>query len=600
MALDTDPASARAGGRAFLSLMRHVAGFAGRRGVLALVYVAVGAVFESFGLVLIIPLVTVVIGGKGAGGRFQTVANGVFARLGVVTPFDRLALVLGGFAAVMIVRGMVITMRDRTMNRLQVGFVEDMRGSVAAALAGAGWSQVLRLRHARVLTIMSSDIQRIASSTHFMLQAIVSSVILLVQVVLSFWLSPALALFSLALLIVAAVAMIPVLRRARNLGRFVSEANHTLIDTASQFLNGLKLALSQDLQDSFVLEFRQTLRALTSRQNEFFVRQSVGRTLLTTLSAFVGAAVVLVGYGVLGLSAPILFTFLLVVARMSGPATQIQQGFQQLAHGLPSYEAIMALLGELRAGGRPAESAARVALDGPVVLDGVGYQHPHTDDSASHGVRAASLTVEPGTILGLAGSSGAGKTTLADLLVGLLRPQTGRILIGGTVLDEATLPSWRAQLSYISQDPFLFHDTIRRNMLWAKPNATETEMWEALAFAGADGIVKRMDGGLDAIVGERGSLVSGGERQRIALARAVLRKPRLLLMDEATNAIDVDGERRLLEKLAALEPRPTIVMIAHRAESMALCDRVVRMQDGQLYDDAPTRRHSQDGSLSTG
>jgi ATP-binding cassette subfamily C protein len=285
---------------------------------------------------------------------------------------------------------------------------------------------------------------------------------------------------------------------------------------------------------------------------------------------------------------------------MSGPTAQIQQGFQQLAHGLPSYETIAELLDELRVQTPATRNAPRVALDGPIGLEDVGYQHPHTDDTASHGVRAANLTIEPGTILGLAGTSGAGKTTLADLLVGLLQPQAGHIVVGGKVLDDTTLPSWRAQLSYISQDPFLFHDTVRRNLLWAKPDATEVQMWDALAFSGADTVVRRMDGGLDGIVGERGSLVSGGERQRIALARAMLRKPRLLVMDEATNAIDVDGERRIMEQLAALEPRPTIVMIAHRAESMALCDRIVRMQDGRLYDDAPTRRQSQDGSLNTG
>jgi len=163
------------------------------------------------------------------------------------------------------------------------------------------------------------------------------------------------------------------------------------------------------------------------------------------------------------------------------------------------------------------------------------------------------------------------------------------------VLNDTALPAWRAQLSYISQDPFLFHDTVRHNLAWVRPGASEEEMWDALTLAGADGIVKRMEGGLDAVVGERGSLVSGGERQRIALARALLRKPRLLVMDEATNAIDIDGEHALLERLLALKPRMTIVMIAHRAESIALCDRLLRMENGALVEDAGPARAVQPG-----
>lgn len=202
----------------------------------------------------------------------------------------------------------------------------------------------------------------------------------------------------------------------------------------------------------------------------------------------------------------------------------------------------------------------------------------------ARGVEDVSLTLQPGEIVGITGPSGAGKTTLADLLVGLFPPQQGRISVGGLALEGSVVAAWRDRVAYISQDPFLFHDTVRRNLGWANPEATERDIWNALALVGADTLVRALERGLDTLVGERGTLLSGGERQRIALARAILRKPRLLVLDEATGGIDVVGERAILEGLRQLEPRPTIVIIAHRAESLAQCERMFRLEAGRCVE----------------
>jgi ATP-binding cassette subfamily C protein len=163
----------------------------------------------------------------------------------------------------------------------------------------------------------------------------------------------------------------------------------------------------------------------------------------------------------------------------------------------------------------------------------------------------------------------------------LFPPQQGSVRVAGLPLQGGVLAAWRDAIAYVPQDAFLFHDSVRRNLTWVAPDASEDAIWRALALAGADELVRRMERGLDTVVGERGALVSGGERQRLAIARAVLRQPRVLILDEAASAIDVAGERDIFARLRALVPRPTIVAIAHRAESLAACDHLLRFENGR-------------------
>ena len=191
------------------------------------------------------------------------------------------------------------------------------------------------------------------------------------------------------------------------------------------------------------------------------------------------------------------------------------------------------------------------------------------------------LTIPAGSTLHVAGPSGAGKSSLADVLAGLVSPTQGRLLVDGAAIGPAERRVWRDQVAYIQQEPLLFHASVRENLVWAAPEATEAQLVAALEAASAQ-FVLALPQGLDTVVGPRGSTLSGGERQRIVLARGLLRDPDLLILDEVTSALDPASEAAVVRAVAGLRGRLTIVIISHRGALADLADREIRLENGAI------------------
>ena len=247
---------------------------------------------------------------------------------------------------------------------------------------------------------------------------------------------------------------------------------------------------------------------------------------------------------------------------------------EELPRGVVAYDRVQ---GVLAATVRATPAAPVPIPDGPldVVLDDIRFAH--ADDVVLAGVSAR---LAPGEVVALVGSTGAGKTTLCNLIAHLVDPSAGQVRVGGIPLDEADPEALHRATALVFQETFLFADTVRENLTMGAEVDDET-VFAALDVARARTFVERLPHGLDEVIGERGVTLSGGQRQRLALARALLRRPRLLLLDDATSAVDATVERAILDGLRGTVAATTLV-VAHRVSTIALADRVLLLDGGRI------------------
>ncbi|MGH7471316.1 MAG: ABC transporter ATP-binding protein, partial [Longimicrobiales bacterium] len=218
--------------------------------------------------------------------------------------------------------------------------------------------------------------------------------------------------------------------------------------------------------------------------------------------------------------------------------------------------------------------------NGDVAFEGVSFEYkPDTPVLHELSFRAAA-----GSTTALVGPSGSGKSTLIGLVMAFYRPKVGRVLLDGRDLDRIRLRDYRNELGVVLQDNFLFDGTIRENIAYSKPHATEEEIRRASHIAHCDEFIDRFDNGFDTIVGERGVKLSGGQRQRVAIARAILADPRILILDEATSSLDSEAEAMIRDGLRTLRRGRTTFVIAHRLSTIQSADQILVLDNGNIVE----------------
>lgn len=274
------------------------------------------------------------------------------------------------------------------------------------------------------------------------------------------------------------------------------------------------------------------------------------------------------------------FSYTLILAYMIAPVVQIVAIGTQLTEAIAGLDRTSEILSESDEENDPQRTAALGAIRGDIQFQDVLFSYEPTKP-VLHGI---SLEAAPGTVTALVGPSGSGKSTIISLLCAFHKPDAGQVLIDGIDLSTVRLSDYRTQLGVVLQESFLFDGTIRENVQFSRPTASEAEVLEACRIARVDEFAERFPEGYETIVGERGVKLSGGQRQRISIARAILANPRILILDEATSSLDSESEAMIQEGLAYLMRGRTTFVIAHRLSTIRRADQILVVEEGKIVE----------------
>jgi ATP-binding cassette, subfamily B, bacterial MsbA len=405
---------------------------------------------------------------------------------------------------------------------------------------------------------------------------------ILASLALMFAVSPGLTAVFLAMIPLVALPVVLFGRRIRRGSRRSLEALGETTESLAQSLAGIRVVKSFNMEASEVREFEAANRRFL-RRSMSMARAKAGSSAALILLTGAGTAFLVLVLGWLKLrhgmftTSGSLLAFLAPLGTLYAHTKRVTKAYTVVQESMGATGRVLELL-ELE----PERADAPDARSIERVREGIEVKDLTFAYDAEEVLTGVSFRAKAGETIAIVGPSGAGKSTLVDLLAGFHEPKAGGILVDGVDLRRIARPSWLRQIAVVAQDPFVFHTSVRENLCYGKPEAAEAEMVEAARAANAHDFVASLPQGYDTLVGEAGARLSGGQLQRITIARAILKDPSVLLLDEATSSLDTESEAAVQSALANLRKGRTTFVIAHRLSTVRDADRILVLDGGRI------------------
>ncbi len=565
-------------------ILRDAYAISGPRMLVLIVLLFTAGATDGISMALLYPVLELVGVGQAsasATGRGNVTAafQWLFSSLGLEPTLANASIVL---MAAVFIQVSLFTAQNWLLLDIQKKYIAAWQRRLFGDFIAVEWPYFVLQKTGELLNLLQTETLRLGAAFFAILQLMISMVVLGVYLVLSLFVSWKLTLYLVASGVIMFLIVHPIRRASRRFGAEFSAVSADVGAALNEMLSGAKFIKASGGEAK--------AEAVVGEHFDRFRHNITWSAFLPTTirSCFELAGVLMIlgalfyGLKVEQVSPAQLLVLIALVARLFPRLMQIQQFHNNLNLTGPAYtelenaHARFAAHREKPDSGRPTDakaSPADIHLQDLVVR----YGEKTVLDRVS-------LSIPAGKVVGLVGPSGAGKSTLLDVLLGLVKPTDGRVFAAQTPLSEIDINAWRRTIGYVSQDTFLFHDTIANNIRWSAPDASIDAVRDAARAAGIDGFVSGLPLGYDTIVGDRGAKLSGGQRQRISIARALVRQPALLILDEATSALDSLSEREVMNVIHELNGKMTIVIVAHRLATVRAADLIYVLDQGKIVE----------------
>ena len=539
---------------------------------------ALSGLTEGLSLVILIPLVAIAMPGGGSVLSDLPLVGETLARWS-----PDLVTLLMIFIALVVAQALLSRAKALFNQRTIQDVSAQLRTRLFESISYARWEALHNRRSSDLNHALTHDIDNVMGSIGSVLAIVQACLMLAIYLVLALLISWPMALFAFVIGGALFLALYPLRRRANRHGKRLIAMYQDQNATVLEFIGSIRLAKLFAAEDRQVREYSGNVGRIRGAVLDFAALSTWGGVFFQIGAALVAALFVYLAIEVFALDFARLATLLVAFARIAPRFSAIQENVQTFLTEAPAFANYRRNADHFEAHREePALSGATApSLRESIGLSGVGMTYSGAETPS---LRDVTLEIPKGQIVAMIGPSGSGKSTLADIMAGLFAPTAGIMTIDGVAIDAANRRAWRSTVASVPQESQLLHTTLASNLRLGNAQASDAEIWDALERANIAELVRGLPDGLETVAGDRGTRFSGGERQRFALARALLRKPQLLILDEATSALDWENQRMIVAAITALRGELTILTIADRTSLVSFADHVVALENGRIVE----------------